>query len=80
MNETSETPKQRMLNKYIEVLREKGEVSYLVVAIKMPSGAITITTSTLDIDYRMGEYETAYDDNLRLHHNLSIQIIDFLLV
>lgn len=54
--------------------------TYLVVAVKLPTGAIELITNTQNIDSKVEYYKNAYDDNFCLKANSQIEIIDYMLV
>jgi hypothetical protein len=53
---------------------------YLVVAVRLPTGAIEIITNTQQIESKIEYYKNAYDDNFCLKTNTAIQIIGYMLV
>jgi hypothetical protein len=54
--------------------------SYLVVAVKLPTGAIELITNTDQLQTKVDYYRNAYDDNFCLITNPVIQIVGFMLV
>lgn len=57
-----------------------GEVTKMVVAIKLPSGATELITNTEDITTKYEYYLNTYDEDLRLVHNKEVQIVGCLFV
>lgn len=56
------------------------KVNYLIVAVKLPTGAIEIITNTDQIESKVEYYKNAYDDNFCLKNNPAIQIVGYMLV
>jgi hypothetical protein len=54
--------------------------TYLVVAVKLPTGAIELITNTDQLQTKVDYYRNAYDDNFCLKTNPVIQIVGFMLV
>lgn len=52
---------------------------YLVVAVKLPTGAIELITNTEQIQSKIEYYKNAYDENFCLKTNPVIQIVGFML-
>lgn len=59
---------------------ELEKVKYLVVAVKLPTGAIELITNTDQIESKVEYYKNAYDDNFCLKTNPAIQIVGYMLV
>jgi hypothetical protein len=59
---------------------EQHDVKYLVVAIKLPTGAIELIANTDQINSKVEYYKNAYDDNFCLKTNPAIQIVGYMLV
>ena len=57
-----------------------GEVNKIVMAIKLPSGAIEIIVNDTDLDNKFNYYMNAYDDDLKLKSNPAVEILDFMFV
>lgn len=54
--------------------------TYLIVAVKLPTGAIEVITNTEQLQTKVEYYRNAYDDNFCLKNNPAIQIVGFMLV
>jgi hypothetical protein len=54
--------------------------TYLVIAVKLPTGAIELITNTDQLASKIEYYTKAYDDNFCLKNNPSIQIVGYMLV
>ena len=52
----------------------------LVVAVKLPSGAIEVITNTQNIEEKLKYYYEAYDDDFRLKTNTVIKVVGFMVV
>lgn len=52
----------------------------LVVAVKLPSGAIEVITNTQELRDKIAYYAIAYDDRFRLKENPNYEIVSFMLV
>ena len=56
------------------------KITYLIVAVKLPTGAIEIITNTEQIQSKIEYYRNAYDDNFCLKTNTAIKIVGYMLV
>lgn len=54
--------------------------TYLIVAVKLPTGAIELITNADQLQTKIEYYKNAYDDNFCLKTNPAIQIVGFMLV
>lgn len=52
----------------------------IVVAVKLPSGAIETITNTEYIPEKLGYYLSAYDDQFRLKANPAVKIVGYMIV
>lgn len=52
----------------------------LVVAIKLPNTAIEIITNHQNIDEKIKYYTENYDDDLKLKHNIDVQIMNWIVL
>jgi hypothetical protein len=59
---------------------EPDKAKYLIVAVKLPTGAIELITNTDQIESKVEYYKNAYDDNFCLKTNPAIQIVGYMLV
>lgn len=76
-----------MMNKKkeFEVLYEHskqlfGEITKMVVAIKLPTGAVELIINTDNIESKYGYYLDAYDDDMKLKNNSEVEIVGVLFV
>lgn len=53
---------------------------YLVVAVKLPTGAVELIVNTDNLMEKAQYYGTAYDDYFQLRTNPMVQVVDYLLV
>ena len=70
------TRKERFVNAFEAI----GYPTKLVVAFRLPSGAIELIINTEDISEKFMYYCSAYDDNMTMRNNNSIQIINWMFV
>jgi hypothetical protein len=66
--------------KNIKTVDVGSELNYLVVAIKLPTGAIELITNTECLGNKIHYYMNAYDENFKLKTNESIEIVGFMMV
>ncbi|MCA0754918.1 hypothetical protein KP806_07635 [Paenibacillus sp. N4] len=64
----------------VQLVYEDGGPKIVVVAVKLPSGAIEIITNTDDLEGKLKYYKVAYDDEFRLKANPAVQIVNFMIV
>ena len=62
-----------------ESITEIENATYLVVAVKLPTGAIELITNTTNLVSKADYYVTAYDDDFRLKNNKDIQIVGYMI-
>ena len=62
-----------------ESITEIEKATYLVVAVKLPTGAIELITNTTNLVNKADYYVTAYDDDFRLKNNKDIQIVGYMI-
>ena len=65
------------INTYKEL---EKEITYLIVAVKLPTGAIELITNNQNIIDKAEYYTNAYDDDFKLKSNPDIQIINYMIV
>ena len=53
-------------------------ITYLVLAIQLPTGATELITNTNNIKEKFDYIDGAYDDNLFLKANKEVRIVDWL--
>ena len=66
--------------KFLSESEQKQNPKYLIVAVKLPNGAVEIITNTEQIQKKIEYYKTAYDDDFVLKSTTMIQIVNFMLV
>lgn len=71
------TRKQHFFGNY-ETRIEGKAINAIVVAVKLPTGAVEIITNTVQLDSKMCYYDKAYDDDLKLKANPEIEIVDWM--
>jgi hypothetical protein len=52
----------------------------VVVAVKLPTGAVETITNTEYIPEKLGYYLNAYDDHFRLKVNPTVKIVGYMIV
>ena len=70
----------RFLNETEFFEARTGKSTYLVVAVKLPTGAIELITNAEQLASKIEYYKNAYDDNFCLKNNPNIQIVGYMLV
>jgi hypothetical protein len=69
--------------RFIDTITALGDFDmpqYLVVAVKLPTGATELITNTIMIKEKIEYYISAYDDTFRLKTNPEVSIVGFMLV
>lgn len=66
--------------RFIEDVKEKTAPELLVVAIKLPTGAIETIVNTSKLAEKIQYYMDAYDDEFKLKANPAIKIVGYMLV
>ena len=61
-------------------MEDLSDVKYLVVAVKLPTGAIEIITNTEEIASKIRYYTMMYNEDFRLHNNHDVKIVGYMLV
>jgi len=75
------TRKGRFVREYEDAAtRTRGNISYIIVAVKLLTGSIEIITNASSLDEKLEYYRTAYDKDLKLETNPHIQIVDWMIV
>lgn len=65
----------------IERSKEKfGELTQLMVAIQLPTGAREVIINTTNIDSKIAYYDKAYNDDLELNNNNEVKIVGILAI
>lgn len=57
-----------------------GDLTQLVVAIQLPTGARELIINTTNIDSKIEYYCNAYDDDMCLKNNKDVQIVGVLAI
>lgn len=74
------TRKQEFMKEYSNSLKRFGEISKMVVAIKLPTGATELIINTENIHSKYEYYLSAYDDDMCLSNNKDVEIVGLLCV
>lgn len=61
-------------------VRDDGKIEQMIMAIRLPSGAIETIINTQNIDSKYEYYINAYNDSLELKTNPEVRIIDWMIV
>lgn len=73
-------PMTELRKRFIEEVKIKTAPELLVVAVKLPTGAIETIVNTSKLEEKIHYYMDAYDDEFRLKTNTAIQIVGYMLV
>lgn len=76
---TSKSVRQAFLDDTKDI-EDLSDVKYLVVAVKLPTGAIEIITNTEEIASKIRYYTMMYNEDFRLHTNHDVRIVGYMLV
>lgn len=66
--------------RFLEDIKSVNIPTVLVVAVKLPSGAIETITNYTHLQEKIKYYQEAYDDNFRLIANSKVEIVGYMLV
>lgn len=70
-----------MLKKAMEIpAREPFKPTYIVTAVKLPTGAIELAVNNTNIEQKIDYILGAYDDDMKLKTNSEIQMINLMVV
>lgn len=72
--------KQRFIQDLEEKLADGARFHNLVVAVKLPSGAIEIIINSNELVSKARYYDSAYDEFFQLKSNPTIRIVNFMIV
>ncbi len=71
----------QLRTRFIEEAEEKGPTAQmLIVAVKLPTGAVELITNTAMLHTKIDYYKNAYDEEFRLKGNSNVQIVGFMFV
>lgn len=71
----------QLRTRFIEEAEEKGPTAQmLIVAVKLPTGAVELITNTAMLHTKIEYYNTAYDEEFKLKTNPNVQIVGFMFV
>lgn len=74
------TKKEEFVAEYGRSIDLFGEVTKMVVAVRLPSGATELIINTEDFENKMKYYDTMYDDDLKHNHSKAIEIVGCMFV
>jgi len=67
--------------RFLQEAEEKGSTAQmLIVAVKLPTGAVELITNTALLHTKIDYYKNAYDEEFRLKRNSNVQIVGFMFV
>jgi hypothetical protein len=58
----------------------KAQPQAIVVAVQLPTLAIDIITSSIQLDEKMAYYLSSYNDDMELINNTKVKIIDWMVL
>lgn len=71
----------QLRTRFIEEAEEKGPTAQmLIVAVKLPTGAVELITNTAMLHTKIDYYKNAYNEELKLKGNTNVQIVGFMFV
>lgn len=79
MHEISED-EQANINAGKILAREPFKPTYIVTAVKLPTGAIELAVNSTNIEQKIDYILGAYDDDMKLKTNSKIQMINIMVV
>ncbi len=65
---------------WFQALEDNPDRTIMVMAIKLPSGAIEVITNTQDLSSKINYYINNYDSSFRLKANPEVQVVNFMVV
>jgi hypothetical protein len=71
----------QLRTRFIEEAEEKGPTAQmLIVAVKLPTGAVELITNTAMLHTKIDYYKNAYNEEFKLKGNINVQIVGFMFV
>lgn len=70
---------QTLKQKFVRDIYNHGTLNVVVVAVKLPTGAIETITNTQMLKEKLDYYDTAYDQDFKLKTNGIIQIVGYMI-
>lgn len=74
------TIKEEFLDNYHSSMIKFGKVEKMIVAVKLPTGAIEIIINTDDMQNKLNYYMSAYNDDMELNNNNDVKIVGVMFV
>lgn len=62
------------------LIKDFEEVSYLVVAVQLPTGSIELIMNTTNIGSKVQYYTMMYNEDFRLCTNQDVRVIGYMIV
>ena len=72
-----DSKKQEFVKEFDEKI---ATMRYLVLAIRLPNGAVELITNTMDFQEKFQYLVSTYDKELKMYDNTLIQIINWMIV
>lgn len=72
-----DSKKQEFVKEFDEKI---ATMRYLVLAIRLPNGAVELITNTMDFQEKFQYLVSTYDKELKMYNNTLIQIINWMIV
>ncbi len=71
----------QLRTRFIDEAEEKGPTAQmLIVAVKLPTGAVELITNTAMLHTKIDYYKNAYNEEFKLKGNTNVQIVGFMFV
>lgn len=65
---------------FMNAFLAKIQPQVIVVAVQLPTSAIDIISSFVQLDEKMAYYMSSYNDNLELINNTKVKILDWMVL
>lgn len=62
------------------LIKDYDDISYLVVAVQLPTGAIELITNTTNIESKIQYYTMMYNEDFRLCTNHAVKVVGYMIV
>lgn len=72
--------KQEFMDSYNHSLELFGDITKMVIAVKLPTGATELIINTDNIESKYDYYLNAYDDDMCLKTNKEVKVVGILCV
>lgn len=65
---------------FMNAFLAKVQPQAIVIAVQLPTGAVDIITSSVQLDEKMAYYMSSYNDHLELISNTKVKILDWMVI